>query len=142
MLVTDPAAADDAAPWVEVFRAQFPGAEHVSIGLPRMPSPGSWEGTGLVIDTDDVLFTETVPERRLLADGYSARPFESDADSDWSALVALDLAENTRTGAQERGGFERFLRDQVRARRRIVTAGRASHRWLTVTRCVAGTQDL
>lgn len=123
VLVTDPDAADDATRWVEVFRAQFPGAEHVSIGLPRIPSPGSWEGTGLVIDTDDVLFTETVPERRLLAGGYSARPFESDAD--WSALVALDLAENTRTGTQEPGGFERFLRDQVRARRRIVTAGLA-----------------
>ncbi|OFE18430.1 hypothetical protein BA895_12495 [Humibacillus sp. DSM 29435] len=72
VLVTDADAADDAARWVQVFRTEFPNAEHVSIGLPRLPAEGSWNGTGLVIDTDEVLFTETRPEQRLLADGYSA----------------------------------------------------------------------
>lgn len=126
VLVTDPDAADDAARWVEVFRTEFPNAEHVSIGLPRLPSAGSWKGTGLVIDTDDVLFTERLPEQRPLAEGYTARPFASDAD--WRALVALDVADNARTGAHEAAGYERFVLDQGRARRRMVEAGVA--RWL------------
>ncbi len=125
VLVTDPDAADDAARWVQVFRTEFPNAEHVSIGFPRMPAEGSWEGTGLVIDTDEVLFTETLPDQRPLAQGYTARPFESDAD--WEALVALDVADNARTGVQEPVGYERFLRDQGQARRRMVQAGVA--RW-------------
>lgn len=128
VLVTDPQAADDSARWVEVFRIEFPGAEHVSIGLPRMPSPGSWGGTGLVVDTDDVLFSEVLPQPRPLADGYLSRTFESDAD--WEALVRLDVADNARTGAQEPAGYESFLRDQGRARRRMVTAGVA--RWFGV----------
>ncbi|MDN5768929.1 MAG: hypothetical protein L0H96_24655 [Humibacillus sp.] len=125
VLVTDPAAADDTARWVQVFRTEFPNAEHVSIGLPRLPAEGSWDGTGLVIDTDEVLFTETLPEQRPLAEGYTARPIES--DSDWVAVVALNVADTARTGAHEPAGYERFLRDQDRSRRRMVAAGVA--RW-------------
>ncbi len=125
VLVTDVDAADDAARWVEVFRTEFPGAEHLSIGLPRMPAEGSWEGTGLVVDTNEVLFTQTLPEQRPLADGYLARPFTTAAD--WEVLVALDIADNARTGAQEPVGYERFLRDQNRGRRRMVEGGVA--RW-------------
>ena len=147
VLVTDVDAADDAARWVQVFRTEFPDAEHVSIGLPRMPAEGSWDGTGLVLDTDEVLFTETLPEQRPLAEGYTARPFEFDAD--WEALVALDVADNARTGAQERVGHERFLRDQGRGRRRMVAAGVA--RWfgtfdadgtLTASLGIVGCDDL
>ena len=125
VLVTDADAAADASRWVEVFRTEFPNAEHVSIGLPRMPPPGTWSGTGLVVDTDEVLFTETLPRQRPLAEGYTARPFELDAD--WEALIGLDLAENARTRAHEPTGYERFLRDQGRARRRMVADGVA--RW-------------
>lgn len=128
VLVTDADAADDAACWVEVFRTEFPNTEHIAIGLPRLPAAGSWDGTGLVVETNEVLFTETLPEQRPLAEGYTARPFETDAD--WEALVALDVADNARTGAQEPAGYERFLRDQGRARRRMVAAGVA--RWFGV----------
>ena len=67
----------------------------------------------------------TCPNSELLADGYTARTIDS--DDDWEALVALDLADNAHTHAHEPVGYERFLRDQARARRRMTEAGVA--RW-------------
>lgn len=122
VLVTEAGDADDAARWAAVFRDAFPDADHVAIGLPRVPSRGPWEAAGLLVDTDEVLYTTRLPEQRPLPDGYRAGAFR---DDDWEALVHLDLAENARTKTYGAVGHERFLRDSGRARRDLVARGAA-----------------
>src|SRR4051794_10284421 len=64
VLVTDPVAVDDADRWVSVFEAEFPGAEHRAVGLVAEPTDDSgWYAHGLVVEHEDVLSTDTCPDR-------------------------------------------------------------------------------
>lgn len=131
VLVTDASAVDDTERWRAVFAAAFPAAEHVAIGLARLPDAEPWREAGLVVETDDVLFTQTLPEQRPLANGYVVREPEPgpEGDAEWEALIALDLAENARTAEHEPQGYEVFVRRQVESRRRLVAGG--VMRWFT-----------
>lgn len=114
----------DAARWVRVFETEFPHARHVAIGLPSLPDTAPYEAYGVTIETDDVLFTRTLPRLRPLPDGYDVHPLVS--DDDWERVIRRNIEENLVTAEQEPVGFERFSRDQAAGRRALIAAGHAA----------------
>jgi len=86
VLVTDPAAVNDATRWREVFDAEFPDAAHLAIGLAAEPQPQAWPGVKL--EASDVLVAEAAISGRTLPQGYTVRPVIS--EQDWAASTALN----------------------------------------------------
>ena len=123
VLVTEPAAADDAERWHTAFTGEFPAATHVALGLPRLPLAEPYLRLGLDVGTDEVLTTTTLPEQRPLSGPYAARPFAGAAD--WSALLAVNILENRWEGTHPVDEHAEFLRAQQRLRQEMVGAGLA-----------------
>lgn len=124
LVVTDAGAVDDAARWVAAFRAAFPVAGWVAVGLPRLPATvRAWADLGLVLELDDVLATHTLPPLAPPPPGYAVRRIDGD---DWEQVVALAVEENDRTGEQDPDGYRRFCRDQARVRRSLCDRGVAA----------------
>lgn len=98
LLVTDPGARNDAARWVELFRATFPDARHMGMGLPAEPDPAPWAAFDLAVEFDEILSTTTPSEQRPVPDGYAIMQLVT--PDQWDAATAADLAENARTGDQ------------------------------------------
>lgn len=115
---------DNAEHWLEVFRREHPDAAHIALGLPRMPSAGRYEALGLEVGSDESLLREGLPHDRPLPEGYTARPLATDAD--WEQLRVAAALENSRTGLYEPVGHDRFIRNQLAARRALVEAGQAA----------------
>ncbi|MFL6107128.1 MAG: GNAT family N-acetyltransferase [Marmoricola sp.] len=86
VLVTDPAASDDADLWRARFAEEFPEARHLAIGLASEPDPAAWSGAE--IEASDVLVATGPVATRELAPGYTVRQIETDAD--WAASTALN----------------------------------------------------
>jgi len=86
VLVTDPAAVDDAERWRAVFAAEFGEAEHLAIGLVSRPDPQRWAGTA--IESSEVLVNEEPVEGSPLPAGYQVRALTTEAD--WAASTALN----------------------------------------------------
>lgn len=120
VLVSDPAAVDDAGHWLDVFTAAFPQAGHRAIGLSAEPVPSSWATTGLEIEHEDVLALTGLPTERPLPAGYVARPLASVGD--WKQVVRLSLEEHH----PEREDSEEFLRENKAAQARMVDASVAA----------------
>jgi GNAT superfamily N-acetyltransferase len=117
LFVTDEDAVDDAGRWVKTFQSAFPSASWVAIGLIRMPADDdAWVTRGLELERDDVLSTRTIPRQTPLPEGYVVRRFDGD---DWAQSVARSVAENDRTGEEERRSFGRFATVQAQARRAL-----------------------
>ena len=124
LLVTDPAARNDAARWTSEFTRQFPGADWFAVGLPVMPDePGNWTALGIELEQLDVLSTTTIPSAAPLADGYAVRRL---ADSDWDQVIHRDLADNLTSGDYDPSVHERFVRETVESRRRLCEADLAA----------------
>jgi GNAT superfamily N-acetyltransferase len=124
LFVTDPDAVDDAPRWVDTFRAGFPAAGWVAVGLVRMPGDvAAWEDQGLEVELDEVLTTRTRPRQVPLPDGYEARRLVGD---DWEQYVARAVAENARTGEAEPEPFARFMAERMRVRRALSEQGTAA----------------
>ena len=105
---------DDADRWVTAFRAAFPDADWVAIGLPRMPgTPDSWAAHGLDLELDEVLTTRSLPQGAPLPAGYSVRRLSG---ADWDQALARTIAANDRSGEQDPTSFDSFARGQVRTR--------------------------
>ena len=121
VIVTDPAAVDDADRWVSTFAAAHPGAGHLAIGLPVIPDTKAWAVRGIEILTDEVLFTDRMPEVRPLDPRYTSHPLTTDAQ--WASVIARNCAENERSGDYEPLSHERFLRNQVADRRLLIERG-------------------
>lgn len=124
VLVTDAAAVDDAARWVEAFETAFPHARHRAVGLPAAADPLAWAAQGLDLETEDVLATDRVPQQRDLDAAYVVR--ELGAPGDWLAQVENDARENARTGEHDAVEHRRFLVGRSRARQHVVAAGRGA----------------
>jgi len=78
VLVTDPAAVDDAGRWLRTFEAEFPAADHRAVGLVAEPQHRiAWAAADMVLEHEDVLASSTGPVRRPLAAGYEVRPAAS-----------------------------------------------------------------
>ena len=125
LLVTDPQARNDAARWVEVFRAAFPGARHVSVGLPSEPEPEPWAAFGLPVTSDEVMATTTLPAQRPAPDGYVISQLL--APEQWAAAAAADIAENARTGEQpDDASYRDFTMARMRSRAEMSHRGAAA----------------
>lgn len=117
LLVTDPAAVDDAERWRDRFHRAFPDATWIAIGLPRMPrATDAWTVQGIDLEEDEVLTSSSAPHGAPLPDGYSVRRLGGD---DWGLVIDRELAENARTGEYESCAHEQFVRASVAARREL-----------------------
>ncbi len=124
ILVTAPEAAGDARRWVEAFRAAFPQAGWLTIGLPRMPDDvAPWAALGLAPEAADVLTTDTVPLQAGLAAGYEVRALDR---GDRAQRVARAIAENERTGEHEPVSHARFVRARIRFQETLADRGLAA----------------
>ena len=124
VLVTDPAAVDDADRWVGAFQVAFPGAAWVAIGLVRPPDDErAWTGRGLALEVEEALTTCTLPRAAPLPDGYTARELAGD---DWERSVAFAVEENDRLRQEHPATYEPFVRNQVAARRGLAERGAAA----------------
>lgn len=117
IIVTEEDAIEDAGRWASEFRAAFPGASWVAIGLIRMPhDQDAWTAEGLDVELDDVLTARTLPRQTPLPDGYAVRRLSG---QDWSQMVARAVAANERTHEHEAQSFLRFASQQARTRREL-----------------------
>jgi GNAT superfamily N-acetyltransferase len=117
LLVTDRHGVDDAERWVDTFHRAFPAATWTAIGLTRMPDDQkAWTEQGLELSLDEVLSTRALPRQTPLPPDYSVRRLQGD---DWEQSVALDLAENDRTGEYEPRAHEQFVRTRVQSQRAL-----------------------
>lgn len=125
LLFRTPFAPGDTAGRLEVFRREFPKAEHVALGLDSID--------GVVGAEDELVAAELPVERNTVMTASAVRePARPNGDSsyralssddDWAQLVDLTVAVNTKDIA----GFEEFSRRQSLASRGLVEAGHA--RW-------------
>ncbi|MGB7982176.1 MAG: GNAT family N-acetyltransferase [Candidatus Nanopelagicales bacterium] len=124
LLVTDPCTRAHAARWVGQFRAAFPDAEHLCIGLPEEPEAGPWSAAGLMVSGDQVLSAAALPAQRPVPAGYDIRVLASSAD--WAGAAQADVAENLRTAEQPVAGFATFTAARWATRRAMSEAGAAA----------------
>ena len=124
IMVLDPAAVNDARRWVELFRANFPLADWISIDLPLMPSDVvGWSELGLQLEQLDVMTSKSAPNQTALAEGYTVRSFTAD---DWNDLIAAELQENLSSGDYEPVSHEKFVRQTNDARKALCATGKAA----------------
>lgn len=117
VFVTDQDSVDDAGRWVAVFRAAFPNANWVALGLMRMPDDTeAWIAHGLEVELIDVLTTRAVPQQTTPPAGYTIRRFN---DDDWEQSVARAIADNLRTQTYDPVAHERFVRAQAETQRAL-----------------------
>lgn len=114
LLVTDADRVDDARRWVSAFRAAFPDAGWVAVGLPRLPEdPQPWVAHGLGLEVDDVLTTRTLPRPAPRPHGYTVRRL---GGTDWEQDLARAVAANEASDEHDPMSFERFARGQLLTR--------------------------
>ncbi|HET8602424.1 MAG TPA: bifunctional GNAT family N-acetyltransferase/NUDIX hydrolase [Marmoricola sp.] len=146
VLVTDPAAVDDASRWVETFEQAFPEARHRAVGLVADPGERiAWSAAGLVLEHEDVLATVSGPVRRPPVTAYTTR--ELCSDDDWEQLAVtideptpaqVDFARRrgaTRRAMVERGAaafFGAFEGERLAASLGIVDCGQGVFRYQEV----------
>jgi GNAT superfamily N-acetyltransferase len=115
LLVTDPQARNDASRWAALFRATFPDARHLCIGLPAEPDPAPWAAFDLPVTSEEVMSSTTLPAQRLCPDGYSIHQLLT--PDQWAAAAQADIAENARTGAQpDDSSYRDFTVGRMRTR--------------------------
>lgn len=125
LLVTDAAARNDAARWVENFRDTFPEASHLGIGLPAEPDPAPWAEFDLPVQSDAVMTAAEPPEQRPAPDSYEIRQLRT--RHEWDAAVAADIAENERTGRQaDPVAYREFTEARTRRRAELSERGVAA----------------
>lgn len=117
LFVTAENAVADAGRWVQTFRSAFPKATWITIGLIRMPDDQDpWVAQGLAVELDDVLTTRVLPRQTPLPHGYTMRRLQG---GDWEQSLALEMAENDRTGEEAPCSYERFARKRMQTRRAL-----------------------
>jgi GNAT superfamily N-acetyltransferase len=125
LFVLDEDAVDDAARWVGTFRAAFPGAAWIAIGLPRMPAEvAAWTALGVDVELHDVLTTRTRPRTSPAPAGYQVRALAG--DDDWAQSVRLAVRENALTGDYDAVGYERFAITRAAWQRDLAERGVAA----------------
>lgn len=123
VMVTDPAADPDADHWVSTFSREFPDASWLAVGLTTTPATTSWQRHGVVIETLDVLTTDTAPRTTDAVPGYEVRPF---AAGDWQRDIVRAIAENAATGAYDAEEYGAFVTRQAQTRRELADRGDAA----------------
>ena len=117
IFVTDENTVDDAQRWIDTFHRVFPEATWIAIGLVRMPVDApAWTDLRLELELDDVLTTRTLPRQTPLPQGYTVRRLTGE---DWEQSVARAVAENDRTGTEDRDTHEQFMRARTKSQREL-----------------------
>lgn len=121
LVVTDRDAVDDAERWVAGFRAAFPHADWLAVGLVRRPDDDrAWRGRGLEVEVDEVLTTRTVPATTPRPEGCTVRAL---AGADWDASLLRALAD---PGGEDPRRHEAFVRRRTATRRALSERGDAA----------------
>lgn len=115
---------DAADHWLEIFAAEFPGAGHRAIGLPRRPDPAVWGRHHLDLEVEQSLVAASAPPATPTPTGYAVRQLASDRD--WALRLAQELDENARTGEHPPGEYRAFMERQIASRRELVGRGVAA----------------
>jgi hypothetical protein len=106
---------------VDAFRAEFPRADHVSIGIdaPDLPdgSRAAFEAAGMKVDVATVLTASTLTAPREV----EAEVRALDGDDDWEARARLSRRLYPQTSEE---AFMTFARQKSAQERRLVDAGR------------------
>ena len=123
LVVTDPDQAGDADRWLRVFAQAFPEARHVAVALPGPTPAQSWAARGLAVEVDDVLVSDRAVVSGEAPAGYVVRPVRH--DTDWTAMLALDLADNAETGEHPETGYRSFAAARVQTWRELAARGAA-----------------
>jgi GNAT superfamily N-acetyltransferase len=124
LLVTEQVAVDDAERWVETFRAAFPDASWVAIGLARMPGDEvAWTQLGLELELDDVLSTRSLPRQTPAPEGYVVRQLDGD---DWERSVERGVRGHDGTAEDQAQSHQQFVRARMVAQRALSERGVAA----------------
>jgi GNAT superfamily N-acetyltransferase len=125
LLVTDPQARNDASRWVGLFRATFPDARYLGIGLPAEPDPAPWADLGLPVTSEEVMSTTTPPVQRPAPAGYVIHQLLTSVQ--WAAAVEMDIAENARNWEQpDDVSYRDFATARTRSRAEMSERGAAA----------------
>ncbi|QBR90994.1 GNAT family N-acetyltransferase [Nocardioides euryhalodurans] len=125
LLLPAPPAPGQVDHWVREARREFPGAEHVSIGMDRCEDGATLQPlreAGFRVDTVAAMTTGAVDAGPPLADGTEVRTLVTDAD--WDQEVDLNLASEPDDPHLTR----EFLQGRAAANRALVAAG-LGHWW-------------
>lgn len=116
--------------WLERFAAEFPGAEHVAIGVDAtdaavlhaaaLADPAGLIGCGLRLDVDAVLTAHELREPPYVNTDAVIRPLRG--KDDWQQAAEL----RTVVSADGPGGDPQFAASRVAAERAICEAGHAT----------------
>jgi GNAT superfamily N-acetyltransferase len=121
VLVTDPAAGDDAERWVSTFAAEHPDATWTAVGLVTSPTdPSAWQALHMDLGIDEALTTRSCPGATALAEGYVVRQLDGDA---WAQSIERAVQGNEREDART---FRAFAEQRVAARRVLSARGDAA----------------
>lgn len=124
VLVTDPHAVDHADRWIAAFDAEFPDADHLSIGLPGEPGRGPWAAREVQVEAELVLTSGAPVPTTAEPAGYRSHPIES--PDEWAAVVAMDLAELTADGQPDTDATRLFRQRRAATRSALVDRGVAA----------------
>jgi GNAT superfamily N-acetyltransferase len=121
LMVTRWALAGDAAACVAAFRAEFPDAGHIAIGLPGRQDAAGWERQGLTYEVDEVLCARMPPALTGAPEGYESRQLHS--VEDWERCARADIVEHVRVGGQVTAAHTEYTHARMRSRGVVTDAG-------------------
>lgn len=111
ILVTNKELGSDSGKWLKIFKANFPDAKWLAIGLPEYPkSIENWSSTGAEIERMDVLKAKVRPDAPEIGTGYTSRKLSGE---DWDLLLAREISENLKSGDHDAKSFERFITKSI-----------------------------
>jgi GNAT superfamily N-acetyltransferase len=122
LLLPARAADGPAGPWLELFRAEFPDAAHLALGLDGTEDPGPGLGgfaaAGLELNRETVLTAKKLQPPSQPNRDAVYRPLAGDRD--WQQAVELQAASDTADGGP---ASRTFTEARYAARRRASEAG-------------------
>ncbi|MGP7996638.1 MAG: GNAT family N-acetyltransferase [Streptosporangiaceae bacterium] len=125
LLLPAAAAYGEAEPWLSLFRAEFPAAGHVALGLDGIGGPaadlGSFTAAGLVPQRETVLTTATPREPPNPCWDAVIRPLAGDGD--WQQATRLQIACDAADGGP---AGPAFVEARYAVRRRLTEAGQGA----------------
>jgi GNAT superfamily N-acetyltransferase len=121
LLLAAPPQPGQAGTWLERFAAEFPGADHVALGIDvteiSAVDVGEFADAGLRLDRSAVLTTNAVQEPSRPYRGATYREFAG--DDDWRQAEELSAVVNE----EEQGADPGFLAARIGSQRSLTEAG-------------------
>jgi GNAT superfamily N-acetyltransferase len=122
LLLPAHAADGPTGPWLDLFRAEFPDAAHLALGLDGTGDPGpglgGFEAAGLELNQETVLTARQLQPPSQPNRDAEYRPLAS--DSDWEQAAALQVTDDAAEGSP---GSRTFVEARYAVRRQASEAG-------------------